>query len=229
MPTNFSLDRNDSIATLTFNRPERRNCMTVEMMLEMERLLLDLRDERGLHALIITGAGSSFSAGADVSKLKGVTDHAERQRIFREAGHRLPAIIGRCFEVMTHLNQLVIGAVNGHAVGGGWAIVLGCDFVLASEDAEFWVPEVDLGVPFSGFPVKALAARVGPWRAKEIAIGCHHYKASELYAMGLVNRVEKREDLIAAAQNLARELATKAPRAVRTTKADINSVFFGIR
>jgi enoyl-CoA hydratase len=229
MPTNFLLDKDGPVATLTFNRPERRNCMTDEMMLEMERLLLDLRDERGLRVLIVTGAGSSFSAGADVSKLKGVTDHAERQRIFREAGRRLPAIIGRCFEVMTHLDQLVIGAVNGYAVGGGWAIALGCDFVLAAEDAEFWVPEVDLGVPFGGFPVKELAAHVGPWRAKEIAIGCHHYKVSELYAMGLVNRVEKREELMAAAQKLAREMAAKAPRAVRMTKADINSVFFGIR
>ena len=229
MADNFLIDKDGPIATLTFNRPERRNCMNIDVMLEMERMLLDFRDQRDVRALIITGAGSSFSAGADVSALKGVTDPAERQRIFRERGRRLPALVGRCFDVMTHLDQLVIGAVNGYAVGGGWAVALACDLVVAAEDAEFWVPEVDLGVPFSGFPVKELAARVGPWRAKEIAIGCRHYKAPELYAMGLVNQVVKREAVMPAARELAREMAAKAPRAVRMTKADINSVFFGVR
>lgn len=229
MPDNFLLESDGAIATLTFNRPERRNCMNIEMMLEMERILLDFRDDRNTRALVITGAGAAFSAGADVSALKGVTDPAERQRIFRERGRRLPSIIGRCFEAMAHLDQIVIGAVNGYAVGGGWAIALGCDLVVAAEDAEFWVPEVDLGVPFSGFPVKVLAARVGLWRAKEIAIGCRHYKAPELYAMGLVNRVVSREDLMPEALELAREMAGKAPRAVRLTKSDINSTVMGVR
>lgn len=229
MAENFLFERDGPIATLTFNRPERRNCMSVDVMLEMERILLDLRDNREVRSLIITGAGPSFSAGADVSALKGVTDPAERHRIFRERGRRLPAIIGRCFEVMAHLDQMVIGAVNGYAVGGGWAIALGCDLVVAAEDAEFWVPEVDLGVPFSGFPVKVLAARVGMWRAKEIAIGCRHYKAPELYAMGLVNRVVRREELMPEAFKLAREIVAKAPRAVRLTKSDINSVVMGVR
>jgi enoyl-CoA hydratase len=229
MSKNFLREKKDAIVTLSFNRPERRNCMNDEVMLEMERLLLDLRDERDVRVLIITGEGDAFSAGADISPLKGVTDPAERQRIFRESGRRLPAIIGRCFEAMTHLDQLVIGAINGYAVGGGWAITLGCDFVIAAENAEFWVPEVDLGVPFSGFPVKQLAACVGPWRAKEIAIQCRHYKAPELLAMGLVNEVVSRQELIPAAHRLARELAAKAPRAVRITKADINSVLLGVR
>ncbi len=229
MPENFLLEKDGPVATLTFNRPERRNCMNIEVMLEMERILLDLRDDRNTRALIVTGAGSAFSAGADVSALKGVTDPAERQRIFRERGRRLPSIIGRCFEVMAHLDQIVIGAVNGYAVGGGWAVALGCDLVVAAEDAEFWVPEVDLGVPFSGFPVKVLAARVGMWRAKEIAIGCRHYKAPELYAMGLVNRVVRRDEVMPEALKLAREMAGKAPRAVRLTKSDINSLVMGVR
>jgi enoyl-CoA hydratase len=229
MAENFLLEKDGPIATLAFNRPERRNCMNIEVMLEMERILLDFRDDRNVRSLIITGAGAAFSAGADVSALKGVTDPAERQRIFRERGRRLPSIIGRCFEVMAHLDQMLIGAVNGYAVGGGWAIALGCDLVVAAEDAEFWVPEVDLGVPFSGFPAKVLAARVGPWRAKEIAIGCRHYKAPELYAMGLVNQVVRREEVMPEALKLAREMAGKAPRAVRLTKSDINSVVMGVR
>lgn len=229
MPQYFLFEKDGPIATLTFNRPEKRNCMDVNVMLEMERILLDLRDDREVRSLIITGAGGTFSAGADVSALKGVTDIAKRREIFRERGRHLPAIIGRCFEVMAHLDQMVIGAVNGYAVGGGWAIALGCDLVIAAEDAEFWVPEVDLGVPFSGFPVKVMAARVGPWRAKEMAIGCRHYKAPELYAMGMVNRMVAREAVMREAVALAREMAEKAPRAVRITKGDINSIVMGAR
>ena len=229
MPQFFLFEKDGPIATLTFNRPERRNCMSVEMMLEMERILLDLRDDRDMRSLIITGVGSAFSAGADVSALKGVTDPGERRRIFRERGRRLPAIIGRCFEAMAQLDKIVVGAVNGYAVGGGWAIALGCDLVVAAEDAEFWVPEVDLGVPFSGFPVKVLAARVGTWRAKEIAIGCYRYKAPELHAMGLVNKVVPREAVMREALAMAREMAEKAPRAVRMTKGDINSLVMGVR
>lgn len=228
MPEYFLFEKDGPIATLTFNRPDHLNCMSVEMMLEMERILLDLRDDRDTRALIITGTGRAFSAGADVSALKGVTDPAERRRIFRERGRRLPAIIGRCFEAMAHLDKIVVGAINGFAVGGGWAIALGCDLAVAAEDAEFWVPEVELGVPFSGFPVKVLATRVGMWRAKEIAIGCYHYKAPELYAMGLLNRVVAREAVMREALELARDMASKAPRAVRMTKSDVNSIVMGL-
>jgi enoyl-CoA hydratase len=229
MPKNFLLEKSGPITTLTFNRPERRNCMNEEVMLEMERLLLGVRDDAETRVLVVTGTGNSFSAGADLSQAKGVTDSRERQEIFRRTQKRLPRLIGRTFEVLTHLDALTIGAINGYAIGGGWAIALAFDFCIAVEEAEFWVPEVDLGVPFNGQPANVLAARLGPWRAKEAVITCRHYMAGELLEMGLLNRVVKKEELMPVVTELAQTLVTKSFKAATTSKAGINAVFFGQR
>ena len=101
---------------------------------------------------------------------------------------------------------MTIAAVNGHAVGGGWALAVAFDFVVAAEKAEFWVPEVELGAAFTGGPALAMAARMGPWRAKEAMILCRHFKARELFDLGMVNRVVKRGELMPAARELAEAL-----------------------
>jgi enoyl-CoA hydratase/carnithine racemase len=229
MPENFLFEKDGPVTTITFNRPERRNCMNREVMLEMEGLIEQVRDGRDTRALIVTGAGTSFSAGADVSGAKGVTDSRERLRIFAERNKGLPRIIGRIFDLITRLDCMTIAAVNGYAVGGGWAIALAFDFVVAAEEAEFWVPEVDLGVPFGGAPAVAMASRIGPWRAKEAMIICRHYKARELFEMGLINKVVKAGELMPAARDLAKTLASKRPDAATTTKHGVNSIVFGPR
>ena len=100
-------------------------------------------------------------------------------------------MIGRVFDQIVRLDCMTIAAVNGYAVGGGWALALAFDFVVAAEEAEFWVPEVDLSAPFTGGPALVMTVRMGPWRAKEAAILCRHYKARELFEMGMVCRVVK--------------------------------------
>jgi len=131
--------------------------------------------------------------------------------------------------VLAHLDQITIGAINGYAVGGGWSIALAFDFAIAVEGAEFWVPEVDLDVPYRGAPASVLAARLGPWRAKEAILMCRHYKAEELIAMGTLNRVVKSDELMPAALELAKTMAAKSRDALASSKRDINSVFFGNR
>src|SRR6266849_10250576 len=101
MPENFLFEKDGPVTTITFNRPERRNCMNREVMLEMEGLIEQVRDGRDTRALIVTGAGTSFSAGADVSGAKGVTDPKERLRIIAERNKGLPRIIGRIFDLIT--------------------------------------------------------------------------------------------------------------------------------
>jgi len=150
MPENFLFETAGLITTITFNRPERRNCMNRDVMLEFEQLILRVRDDRTTRVLIVTGNGTAFSAGADTSGTKGITDPAERARIFATRNRGLPRIIGRVFDTILRLDCMTIGAVNGFAVGGGWALAAAFDFVIASEHAEFWVPEVELGVPFAG-------------------------------------------------------------------------------
>jgi enoyl-CoA hydratase len=229
MPRNFIFEKQGPVTTITFSRPERRNCLNEEVILDFERLLHLVRDDRETRALIVTGTGNAFCSGADLSMLKGVEDRQKLRELSKQIGRRLPRLIGRAFDVLAHLDAVTIGAINGYAVGGGWSFALAFDFCLAVEDAEFWVPEVDMEVPYRGAPAKALAARLGPWRAKEAILMCRHYKAAELLALGVINRVVQPNELMPAAQELARTMVAKPAEAITSSKRDINAVFFGQR
>jgi enoyl-CoA hydratase/carnithine racemase len=229
MSDNFLFETAGLISTITFNRPERRNCMTRDVMLEFEQLILRVRDDRTTRVLIVTGSGTAFSAGADVSGAKNITDPAERMRIFATRNRGLPRIIGRVFDTILRLDCMTIGAVNGFAVGGGWALAAAFDFVIASENAQFWVPEVELGVPFAGAPAEVMAKRLGPWLAKEAMIICRHYSAQELFELGMVNQVVKPTELMPATHEFAERLLKLPYKAVTATKHVIDGVFAGPR
>jgi enoyl-CoA hydratase/carnithine racemase len=203
--------------------------MTRDVMLEFEQLVLRIRDERTTRVLIVTGNGTAFSAGADVSGAKGITDPAERARIFGGRNRGLPRIIGRVFDTILRLDCMTLAAVNGFAVGGGWALAAAFDFIIAAEAAQFWVPEVELGVPFAGLPAEVMAKRLGPWLAKEAMILCRRYSAPELFALGMVNQVVKPAELMPASREFAERLLKLPSKAATATKHVIDGVFAGSR
>lgn len=227
MPEHFLLERDGRIATLTFNRPEKRNPLNEEIVLELEGLLHQIRDDKDIRVLIFTGTGNTFSAGADLSQVKGVVDPAERQRIFAPLGKRRVRLIGRVLHTLVNLEQVTIAAVNGYAAGGGWSLALGCDLRIAAEEAEFWFPEVDLGVPLSPASTSLVLAHVGPALAKEMIIGCRHFKADELLTLGMLNRVVKKAELMPTVRELAQTVADKKPSAVAISKATITTLAMG--
>lgn len=229
MAENFEFETGGPISIVTFNRPERRNCMTRDVMLEFEQLILRVRDDRTTRVLIVTGTGTAFSAGADVSGGKGIDDPAERARIFAARNRGLPRIIGRVFDTILRLDCMTVGAVNGFAIGGGWALAAAFDFVIASENAQFWVPEVELGVPFAGSPAEVMAKRLGPWLAKEAMIMCRHYTARELFDLGMLNKVVKYAELMPAAREFAERLLKLPQKAATATKHVVDGVFAGPR
>ena len=114
--------------------------------------------------------------------------------------------------------------VNGHAVGGGWGLLLACDFRFAAAEAQFWIPEVDLGVPLGVASTTRFVRFVGPARAKEIIMGCHRYSAAEAQAMGLVTRVVPGSELEGAVKDYAQHLLKKPFRALAEVKARINAI-----
>jgi enoyl-CoA hydratase len=229
MPTHFTLEKEGRIATLTFNRPEKRNPLNEEVVLELEGLLHQVRDDREIRVLIVTGSGNTFSAGADLSQLKEVTDPQERQRLFAPLSRRRARLIARALGTLVNLESLSIAAINGYAIGGGWGIALGCDIRIAVADAQFWFPEVDLGVPLSPDATCLLTAHVGPAVAKEIIMTCRRYTAEELLPMGLVNRVVRKDELYPTVREMATAIADKNPAAVMGAKATINAVSTGAR
>src|ERR1700687_2802205 len=124
MPANFIFETSGPTTTITFNRPERRNCINEEVIFDFEKLLHMVRDDRESRALIVTGTGTAFCSGADVSALKGSGDR-EQQRVFsKQAGKRMPRLIGRVFDVLANLDAVTIGAINGYDGGGCMACAL---------------------------------------------------------------------------------------------------------
>jgi enoyl-CoA hydratase len=227
MARHFTLEKEGRIATLTFNRPEKRNPLNEEIVLELEGLLHQVRDDRDIRVLIVTGSGNTFSAGADLSQLKEATDPQERQRLFAPLSRRRARLIGRTLGALVDLEALSIAAINGYAIGGGWGIALGCDIRIAVAGAQFWFPEVDLGVPLSPEATSLLTAQVGPAIAKEIIITCRRYTAEQLLPMGLINQVVKKEEHYPTVREMARVIADKNPVAVMGAKATVNAVSSG--
>jgi enoyl-CoA hydratase len=224
MYQNFLVDRDDKIVVVTLNRPEKRNPINEEMLSEFEEIVMSLRDDASSRAVILTGTGNSFCAGADLSMVKGVTDPAERQRLFALARNRRARLIGRTYPLFENLEQVSIAAINGYAIGGGWGLALSCDFRLAVPGAQFWLPEVDLGVPLGIGTTSRLVSMVGIARAKEIIITGDRYTAEDLHSWGMINRLVAPETLIMAALDLAKRLIVKNPRAVAGSKLSVNAI-----
>jgi len=223
MYQNFLVDRDDKIAVVRLNRPEKRNPINEEMLSEFEQIVMSLRADANSRAVILTGTGNSFCAGADLSMVKGVTDPAERQRLFALARNRRARLIGRTFPLFENLEQVSIAAINGYAIGGGWGLALSCDFRLAVPGAQFWLPEVDLGVPLGIGTTSSLVSMIGIARAKEIIITGDRYTAEDLHSWGMINRLVAPETLIKAALDLAKRLIPKNPRAMAGSKLSVNA------
>lgn len=223
MSDNVTLVRRGLIATVTLNRPERRNSLSDPMLTDLGAAFAELRDDPSTRVVIVTGAPPLFSAGADAPFKKGMTPE-ERRQMFLGRKSQFRRLFERANSLLENLEQATICAINGHAVGGGWGLTLACDFRFAAASAQLWIPEVDLGVPLGVASTTRFVRMVGPARAKEIIMGCRRYSAAEAEAMGLVNRVVPGEELAKAVEEYAQMLAAKPFRALAEMKARINAI-----
>ena len=146
MAENVALARDGRIATVTLNRPDRRNSLSDPMLTELGAALAELRDDASTRVVILTGAPPVFSAGADAPIRSSMSPEERRQR-FLARKSQFRRLFERATATLENLEQVTIAQINGHAVGGGFALTLACDFRWAAEDAQLWIPEVDLGVP----------------------------------------------------------------------------------
>ena len=223
MTDNVALSRSGPIATVTLNRPDRRNSLSDEMLAELAAAFAGLRDDAGTRVVIVTGAPPVFSAGADAPFKKGMSE-AERRQMFLARKSQFRRLFERANTLLEGLEQATIAMINGHAVGGGWGLTLACDFRFAAAEAELWIPEVDLGVPLGVASTTRFVRLVGPARAKEIIMGCRRYSTAEAQAWGLVHQVVPGADLGATVKAYAERLAAKPFRALAEAKARINAI-----
>jgi enoyl-CoA hydratase/carnithine racemase len=223
MGDNVMLARDGRVATVTLNRPERRNSLSDAMLTELATALAEVRDDAGTRVVIVTGAPPVFSAGAD-APLSSKMSPEERRHAFQQRKSQFRRLFERVTTLLEALEQTTIALINGHAVGGGWGLTLACDFRWAAAEAQFWIPEVDLGVPLGVASTTRFVRLVGPARAKEIIMEGRRYSAAEVAAWGLAHRVVPGATLAADGRAYAELLAAKPPRPLAEVKARINAI-----
>ncbi len=202
-------ERRGAVALLTLSRPDVLNALDHALLAALETALAQVAAEPGVRALVLTGEGRAFCAGADIEAMRAMSPlEAEA---FSRLGHR-------SLGALEELAIPTLAAVNGFALGGGCELALACDFVYASERARFGQPEVKLGlIPGFGGTTR-LVRRVGLAWAKEIVLGGEPIGAELARDMGLVNRIFAPDALLAAALETADGIAARGPVAVRLGK-----------
>ena len=223
MGENVTLHRDGAIATVTLNRPDRRNSLSDPMLAELATAFAELRDDAVTRVVVVTGAAPVFAAGAD-APISAKMSPEERRRAFLARKSQFRRLFERANTLLEGLEQATIAAINGHAIGGGWGLTLACDFRWAAAEAQFWIPEVDLGVPLGIASTTRFVRLVGPARAKEIIMECRRYSAAEAQAMGLVHRVVPGSAFVKEVRAYAELLAAKPPRPLAEVKARINAI-----
>ena len=206
-------EKKDNIALVTIDRPEALNALNSTVIAELEQVVTELENDGTIRAMILTGEGRSFVAGADIG---------EQYPLDLDGGRRWGQRGSALFRRMEKLEFPTIAAVNGFALGGGCELAMSCDIILASEKAKFGQPEVGLGITpgFSG--TQRLPRRVGIAKAKELIFSGRMVKADEAERIGLVNAVYAPEALLDGAMEMARSFAKNAPIAVKYAKACID-------
>jgi len=213
--TNALLTRDGVIATVTLNRPDKRNSLSDPMLTELGAAFAALRDDASTRVVIVTGAPPVFCAGAD-AELKSSMSPEERRQAFARRKSQFRRLFERTNTLLENLEQTTIAAINGHAVGGGWGLTLACDFRIAAAEAQLWIPGVGSTTRF--------VRLVGPARAKEIILECRRYTAEEARQWGLVHRVVPGHELAKAVREYAEKLASKPFRPLAEMKARINAI-----
>lgn len=211
----------DGIAVVAMNRPDKRNAMNLRLLEQLALALTDAQQDSRIAAVILTGHGPAFSAGADRSPVAGLTGDA-LARAFATFAEDLAHGVAQVMLRLVSMTKPVIGALNGHAVGGAFIVALGCDLRVVSQDALFWMPELGMGRAIGAPSMATLVACVGPLVAKDIVLTGRRLPASELAALGLVSRVEPPGEVMDVARSTARRLGNADAHAFATAKARAN-------
>ncbi len=206
----ISVERQDGITWVIFNRPDKRNAMNSILNLEMLEALVELETDEATRVLVLTGAGEAWSAGQDVREDLRALGAAERSRVRRASQEwRWPRLY--------YFPKPTIAMVNGHCFGGAFIPLIACDVAIAADDARFGLTEINWGIP-GGFVTRVLAEAV-PYRDAMYAILTGEpFDGKQAAAMRLVTRSVPRAQLREETVKLARLLAEKDPRVVEAAK-----------
>ena len=206
---NIIVEKEEDIAVITFNRPDAMNALNNQTRAEFREAVAAVAADDEIKVLILTGSGKAFVAGSDIKEFNQTTPYVAHN-------------INRLGEMVEKLEKPVIAAVNGFCLGGGNEIAMGCDIIIASDKAKFGQTEVNIGIIPGGGGTQRLPRLIGACRAKELIFTGDIIGAEEAYRLGLVNRVVPADQLMPAARELAKKIATKSAAALKLAKTAIN-------
>src|ERR1035438_6469738 len=198
------------IATLTLNRPDKRNAISYELIEELHHALHEVQ-KSAAYILILTGAGAAFCSGMDLDNLREINRHTEEENL-ADSGR-----MAHMFRALHDFPKVTIAAVNGAAIAGGCGLATLCDFTLASSEAKFGYTEVRIGfVP--AIVATFLLRQVGEKQARDLLLTGRILDAEEACRLGLVNEVVHPENLLGRARDLAASLLSNSPASLLATK-----------
>ncbi len=212
--SNLQLTYDFRVATITLNRPEKRNAISFDLIDDLLRALQEVESSDAI-VLILTGAGKAFSSGMDLENLKALIGRSPEQNV------QDSRTMVRMFRALYEFPKVTIAAVNGAAIAGGTGLALLCDFTLAVPEAKFGYTEVRIGfVP--AIVSTFLLRQTGEKYARDLLLTGRIIGAEEAARMGLVNEIVAPEELIAHARELAALLMENSPASLRATKKLLN-------
>ena len=207
-----TLEQKGSVGVITMNRPEALNALNDQVLRDLDAVLDQVEENEEILVAVITGAGRSFVAGADIGQMSTLT---------AAEGKKFGALGNRVFLKLENLSKPTIAAVNGFALGGGCELSMACDIRVASEKAKFGQPEVGLGITPGFGGTQRLPRIVGTANAMELILTAQTINAARALEIGLVSHVYAPEELMDKALELANAIAANAQVAVRQSKAAI--------
>jgi enoyl-CoA hydratase/carnithine racemase len=208
----------DGIGIITFNNPEKRNAVSLDMWEGLGAALTMLRDDPDVRVVVLTGAGDkAFVSGADISQFEKTRHNAEASEEYsrRSAAQRA---------LLAHYSKPTIAAIRGFCLGGGLQIAMMTDMRFAAEDSQFGIPAARLGIAYGYDGLKHLVSLVGPSQARLMMYTGARIGAAEALRIGLVDRVMANDELAPATLEVARSIAGNAPLAVHAAKLTIAEV-----
>ncbi len=207
------LHKEPPLAWLVFNRPERRNAVSLEMWQALPDLVADAAADPAVRVLLLRGGGEeSFISGADISQFGKVRSSKETMSVYNRA-------TGAALRSLEQLEKPLVGMIHGFCRGGGCSVALMCDLRLCADDASFGIPAARLGIAYAiETGVERLVQVVGVANAAEILMTARTYGAEEAQRMGLVNRVMPKAELESFTRDYATKMADNAPLSVAAHK-----------
>ena len=208
--TDLEISEGQGVVTLRLNRPDQRNALSTALLTELRRALRRIRDEPAIRAVVLTGAGDAFCAGADLAEIPAGAP--------ANVGTRRIRLVVEVLGLLRGLEQPTVAAVHGPAIGAGWGLALMCDCCFVSPGARFALPEVPKGFRLPSVIIRRLVEVAGSVRAAELVLGGRTLPASEAVAAGIASRLVDGADLDSTAQSFASTLAAHDPGRVSAAK-----------